>query len=474
MIKKFRCFTFSVFIILVIVKPGISQKNGVERLEKQIAVMPMDTVRVDSLYELAYNYNSFDPLKAMSTAKDAIQLSKKLHYKKGEVKSLNVLATAYRLTGNFNKALDNYLDGLRICEEEHNSRSMAIQLMNIGILYAEMNDPEKSLPYYLKSDSIIRQEKIGSLYYYNYQNLGDLYERMNRLDSAFHYYGLSLKTALEQPSPDHYLIGASYQSLGNCYIKQPDLKKGLENAFMAMSHLELAGEEDLYSKAAYQVAQIHAQLNHTDSAFYYGRMAKRIAEKGQFQSRLLEVSLFLSEIYKKNHQPDSALAYLEKANMLRDSIAGTEKIKELQQKTFGEEIRQAEIAEKKRKEEEERRQEIQYLIIGIFIPAFFLLTLLLSRRKTHKKLIQVLGILSLLLVFEFLTLVLHPFVLEITHHTPFLELLIFVGIAAILVPAHHRIEGWLIGKLTHHYQQTDAEQLRFTRKKMTIKNHPGE
>lgn len=61
--------------------------------------------------------------------------------------------------------------------------------------------------------------------------------------------------------------------------------------------------------------------------------------------------------------------------------------------------------------------------------------------------------LSLLFLFEYLTLLLHPTVAELTHHTPVYEILIFVGIAAILIPAHHRLEHWMIHKLSHHHHK---------------------
>jgi len=97
----------------------------------------------------------------------------------------------------------------------------------------------------------------------------------------------------------------------------------------------------------------------------------------------------------------------------------------------------------------ERKQQLQYLFIGIFIPGFFLLTLLLSRIRIHSRVIRILGILSLLILFEYLTLLLHPKVAKLTNHTPVYEMLIFVSIASLLIPAHHRIEAWLIKKLTH-------------------------
>jgi hypothetical protein len=51
-------------------------------------------------------------------------------------------------------------------------------------------------------------------------------------------------------------------------------------------------------------------------------------------------------------------------------------------------------------------------------------------------------VVSLLLVFEFLNLVMHPYLETLTHHSPIWMLLALVAIAALLVPLHHRLEKW--------------------------------
>jgi hypothetical protein len=94
----------------------------------------------------------------------------------------------------------------------------------------------------------------------------------------------------------------------------------------------------------------------------------------------------------------------------------------------------------------------------------------LSKRKVPAKLIKTLGIISLLLFFEYLTLLLHPIVAEITHHTPVLELLIFVCIAALLIPTHHRVERWLLEKLTHSQNKPKEVGLKIKQSKLTLKN----
>ena len=74
--------------------------------------------------------------------------------------------------------------------------------------------------------------------------------------------------------------------------------------------------------------------------------------------------------------------------------------------------------------------------------------LLLSRSViTNERIIEFFGVVGLLLVFEFLNLVLHPFLEKMTHHSPVLMLLALVSIAAILVPLHHKLEKWATHRL---------------------------
>ena len=79
------------------------------------------------------------------------------------------------------------------------------------------------------------------------------------------------------------------------------------------------------------------------------------------------------------------------------------------------------------------------------------------------------GIISLLILFEYLTLLLHPYVVEITNHTPLYEMLIFVSIAAFLIPAHHRVEHWFIEKLTQRRNLYEEKKLQLRKLKLKIK-----
>ena len=75
----------------------------------------------------------------------------------------------------------------------------------------------------------------------------------------------------------------------------------------------------------------------------------------------------------------------------------------------------------------------------------------------------------MLILFEYLTLWMHPNVAELTHHTPLIEILIFVCLAAILIPAHHRLEHWLLEKLTHSKHRLEQGQINIHRQKLKLK-----
>jgi hypothetical protein len=86
----------------------------------------------------------------------------------------------------------------------------------------------------------------------------------------------------------------------------------------------------------------------------------------------------------------------------------------------------------------------------------------------NQRLIRFLGVISLLIVFEFLNLLLHPWLRAVTHHSPILMLLSMVCVAALLVPLHHRLEH----RITHKMIEKN-NTLRLAAAKRTIHQLEG-
>ena len=118
----------------------------------------------------------------------------------------------------------------------------------------------------------------------------------------------------------------------------------------------------------------------------------------------------------------------------------------------------------KERSDAERKHNIQYAGIAIGLISFIILFLLLSRSIiVNTKVIEFLGVTGLLVVFEFVNLLIHPYLAHYTNDSPLAMLFVLVLIAMLLVPIHHKLEKWTTTKLVEK-----NKQIRLAAAKKTI------
>lgn len=426
----------------------IAQKAKADSLRRLLIIEKTDSNRVRLMWQLAGAMGAYDPDTAQYLSQQSLYLSRSLNYLEGESRSLGVLANTLTKIGNYPRALELNLQKLKLEEKREKPRNLASVLMNIGVVYVSQEDYTQALSYYRQADSVIQSRNVEDMKYYINLNIGDVYNRLNQSDSAFRYFNTSLYLARELDDGD--LIGTSMTGLGHSYQKLGNYPLSLENYREAIRLLQAANDDEILCEALLGLAELYEKTGREDSAAYYATASMRLAKSAGFLSKELEAAEFLTGHYQHERSIDSAFLYINYVRGLNDSVYSKSRIRESQVISSNEHFRQLELEEVKRKEKAERFQQLQMLLIAIFIPGFFLITLVLSRANVHIRVIRVLGALSLLFLFEYLTLLLHPTVAALTHHTPVYEILIFVVIAAILIPLHHKLEHWFIHKLIHH------------------------
>jgi hypothetical protein len=204
-----------------------------------------------------------------------------------------------------------------------------------------------------------------------------------------------------------------------------------------------------YCATTLGIAGIYQKQSKIDSALYYAYKALNVASTGNFNLTEMQADSFIASLYESENKTDSAFKYLRLTMTLKDSLFSQEKAKSIQNMTFEENIRQQEIAIQKREAEEKRVRNLQLLAIGVFIPLFFLGVLLLSRTKVRPRVVEFLGILSLLLFFEFITDLIYPYISSLTNENPIWEMLFLVILAAFLEPLNFKLEHWVKKHLVH-------------------------
>ena len=424
-----------------------AQKQKADSVSQLLDVEKIDTNKIIYMWQKASYQHSYAPDSAILIAQKGLLLSKEIKYVEGESRSLGQMANGFLRLGNNAKALEYYIKKLKLEETRNSPYNLSSATMNIGIVYVYEEEYDKAVFYLRKADSLITANQITNLKYGINLNIGDAFDKQNITDSAFLYF--SKAQTLAQKMKDQNRIGMAMTGLGHTYLKQHNYSLSLLYYTTGLSYLKGADNEDIICELSLGLADLYQKLNNNDSSIWYAHYCFTLAQKTGFQLRQLDAANFLADLYSKmKSYNDSALVYIKQSKIINKDINSKQKIRESQIISINEQLRQEEIVANIIKLKKERAQQLQLSLIGLFIPVLFVITLLMSRVKVHVRIVRFLGILSLLILFEYLTLLLHPLVVEFTHHTPFFELLIFVTIASLLIPAHHRIEHWLIDKLT--------------------------
>ena len=424
-----------------------AQKQKADSVSQLLAGEKADTNKARYMWQKASYQYSYAPDSAILIAQQGLLLSKQIKYVEGESRSLGQMANGFLRLGNNARALEYYIKKLKLEEKRNSPYNLASATMNIGIVYVYEEEYDKALFYLRKADSLITANQITSLEYGINLNIGDAFDKQNSTDSAFLYFSKAQTLALKMK--DLNRVGMAMTGLGHSYLKQHNYSQSLLYYITGLSYLKGEDNEDIVCESSLGLADLYQKLNNNDSSIWYANYCFTIALKAGFQSRQLDAANFLADLYSKmKSYNDSAFVYIKQSKSISDDINSKQKIRESQIISINEQLRQEEVVANIIKLKKERAQQLQLSLIGLFIPILFVITLLMSRVKVHVRIVRFLGILSLLILFEYLTLLLHPLVVEFTHHTPFFELLIFVTIASLLIPAHHRIEHWLIDKLT--------------------------
>lgn len=425
-----------------------AQKTKPDSLRKLLTTLKTDSDRVDILGEMAFEYAQNKPDSELMLASRALLISRRIKYFKGEMKSLKLLAEAHQFLGNYPEALKYYLERLKLDEENPDAEREVATMLSIANLYQLEGDYKQALNYSKKGDALIRQHKLEDYKWYSYMGLAEIYSKLKDTTNAIACNKKAYELAVKKN--DAAWIGMCLNNTANVYAIMPHSQVALDYYRRAVPYLIANNVENFLCESYNGIATILFQNGRADSAVFYAKKALNLSVSRKFNERSLKLCQLLTNIYKAKKLPDSALNYQDKILSLKDSIFSQEKERQIASLTIAEEIRQKDRAQERIDEEKERHYKLSLLLVGLLIPTSFLVSLILSKRKMHHRVIEFSGIISLLLLFEYLTILLHPLVVEWTHHSPFLEIVIFVGVAGILTPSHHRLEHWMLTKLTKH------------------------
>ncbi len=448
--------------VLLFISESYAQSHKRDSLKTLIKTEKRDTQKVNLLCALAYTYSSNSPDTAIKIALEALTLANRSHFIKGQALSFNRIGYSFHVSGNYAKAMEAYLQALKLNESINRLSGIAQSNNNLGILYRDMGEYEKALAYEHKAKKLNETAGNKSGVALCLANLGYCYSLLKQYDSARVYTQLGYE-AFKKYIPKR--LGEPLFIQGEIYSKMNESKLALEYYRLSLPSLERLEDNVDISSVLLDMAKEFERERVPDSALFYAKKAFYVSRGiGKYNQEVADAATFLEALYDKRQIADSTIFYSKVAAAAKDSLYGQQRFSQLQSLGFDEQMRQIELANTEQKTEEERRRNLQFAGIATGIFTFLVLFFALSRSVVVKeRFIKYSGVFMLLAVFEFINLLIHPYLAKVTNDSPLVMLMILIGIGALLVPLHHKLEQWISHVLTEK-----NKQIRLAAAKKTI------
>jgi len=446
-----------------------AQKNYFDSLKAELRKSINDSLKLQLYITLGLEYGSSNPDSAIHYALENIKFVTSKRDKLpiwADWNSSYVLGVALLKAYNYPDAQKYFFKQLKQSEAIKDTFGIFQAYRCLGALNLREGNYKDAIKYSKISMQFfqdIKDRMWQGNYVYLAEYLAKSYEELNILDSALYYAqnGLNVEIKYFNKNASVFwgnIFGAIYSKLG-----QPAL--ALEYFWLYYNNLKNYPEAIEARITSFYETSKHFELYHRpDSAIYYARKAFLISQKNSYKIHIFNSSRLLTRLFKSTNQIDSAFKYQSIMIETEEYMFSREKISRMNILEFNEQLRQKEIEINTMKMEEMRNHRLQLTILAISIIIVIISFLLLSRSIiVNQKIIEYLGIIVLLITFEFIDQVLHPIIQHTTHDSPVLMLLILVSIAALLVPLHYKLENWAISKLVEK-----NNNIRLTSAKRTI------
>lgn len=436
-------------LVMVCVATVHGQSRLPDGLKNPLANQMHDTTRVLLLDSLSRHFENSLPDSAVMLARQGYDLAEKINFVKGRGKCLNILGRILMRRDNFSTALQTELQALQQFELLDDAAGKTLVYYDIGNIYERLGDHDQALNNFRSSVRLAKTLNDSVMLVNVFGSIGFNYYKTNRLDSALKY----AQQAYVISSTTDYRLPWSLALLGGIQDKMGNINIAIAYYHAALASARERNERALFPYVYQAMGTLYKRMGMPDSAVAYGEKAFSAAQQVNFTTGKVESSTLLAELYAGRDNA-KAVSFFQLRAALEDSIFSHEKLKQIQNISYNEEERQQELQRQKQQALEERKANLHYGAITIGLISFIILFLLLTHtRLANERIIKFLGIIGLLVAFEFLNLLLHPFLGSITHHSPLLMLVAMVLVAALLVPAHHYLEKTITHKMVEKNKQ---------------------
>ena len=325
-----------IYFLLFLLLPGVlaAQVYSAEQadsLKRELLTHKTeDTIRVNLMILVGYTDLARNPEEAMKITKQAWELSKKIKWTMGTLRSLRQIGTILTNTSREREAIEYFQFAIDEATKAGEKSFLNSIYLNIGMIYMNTGENVKALEAFHNVLRFAEPEKSPMLYCFANTNAGTTYLRMEKLDSALICFNQSTQVALKNQMTQ--VLCYNYANTGAVYDKLKRYDEAIVEFEKAKQLSDATG--DLSSKCLSLVGlgEAHLYLKKFKLAEQYCLEGLKLAAQIQSAQYQNEAWLMLSDIYKENGNYKQSLEAYKNHITFRDSLTNEEKKSEIVRK----------------------------------------------------------------------------------------------------------------------------------------------
>ena len=297
-----------IFSLIFHMNPLQAQNAKIDSLLQLEQQLPDDTAKALILNQLTYEFYRSDISKYQDYLERALTLNKKLNFKKGLARAINLSAIGHIIKSEFEKAIELNLESLGIAEEIGFRAGIFSASKDLGIIYETLGDYEQALYYAQKS----LEHKDGTAVVANtYRSLAKLHLALGNENEAEKYVKLGIQVA--QESNDPKTLTGLYFDQGDHAREKGELPEALNFYDQALT-IALNQNDSIYMPFIYTgMANVYRDQGAYSEALNKFKTAKKLFKKS-FALNRISTTISIADVYNKLLMYSKAIETLEEVN----------------------------------------------------------------------------------------------------------------------------------------------------------------
>jgi len=370
----------AILLLLAGLNRVCAQTHDVDSLKKAWQKNKQDSTLVQLLVAKATQvYLIANTDSGIACLRQSLVLSRKIHFRDGEVRSLASIATYANRRGDLPGSLKMTFDVLPKAIAINDLFVISQCYNTLGLDYSVLKDSKKALAYFIMATNVAVKAHLNSISVTGYNNIARQYLDMKQADSAQYFTDKAYALAIKTKSTN---IGYLIRNFGIIQTIRGNDPKALDYFGKSIQSVPKLANHYLLSEDYRRMAEVYYKLSRADSCIWF---AKKGFDEGKLDKNpelVMKSAGLLSDEYHSLNDYKNAYDYQQITLANTDSLFSQQKTLQIQNLTFNQEQQKQEI-EAARKAFQNKVQ--LYTLLGVLAVFILMAGILLYANSQRKK-----------------------------------------------------------------------------------------